>query len=46
MTAEASTLLVAVGVPVAGLAALVALIARVRDLERSRDELIELEDRR
>lgn len=39
MTADAFALLVAIAVPVAALAALVGLIAGVRDLERSRDEL-------
>ncbi|HEY8807932.1 MAG TPA: hypothetical protein VIN70_10160 [Candidatus Limnocylindria bacterium] len=42
MTAEAFALLIAAVVPVITLAALVGLIVGVRDLERSRDELIEL----
>jgi hypothetical protein len=46
MTAEASALLVAIAVPLAGIAALVALIAGLRDLERSRDELIQLDPAR
>ncbi|HEV2249357.1 MAG TPA: hypothetical protein VGT60_02490 [Candidatus Limnocylindria bacterium] len=43
MTAEASTLLVAIAVPVVALAALVGIAVRIRELERSRDELIELD---
>jgi HAMP domain-containing protein len=46
MTAEASALLVAIVTPLAALAALVGLIAGVRELERSRDELIELDPTR
>jgi len=43
MTAEALPFLVAIAVPVVTLAALVGLIAGISELERSRDELIELE---
>jgi hypothetical protein len=46
MTAEASALLVAIVAPLAAVAALVGLIAGVRELERSRDELIELDPTR
>ena len=46
MTAEAVTLLVAIAVPIATLATLVGLIASLRELERSRDELNELGLRR
>ena len=46
MTAEAFALLVAIGLPVVGLLAVVGLIAGLRSLERSRDELIELGIRR
>ena len=42
MTAEALTFVVAIAVPIVTLAALVGLIAGVSELERSRDELIEL----
>jgi hypothetical protein len=42
MTVEALAFIVAIAVPVVTLAALVGLIAGVRELERSRDELIEL----
>ena len=41
MTAEAFAFVVAIAVPVLTLAALVGVIAGVRELERSRDELIE-----
>ena len=46
MTAEAFALLVAIAVPVVTLAALVGLIAGMKWLERSRDELNELGPRR
>ncbi len=42
MTAEALAFLVAIAVPIVTLATLVGLIAGIRELERSRDELIEL----
>lgn len=42
MTVETLALLVAIAVPIAGLITLVGLIASVREMERSRDELIEL----
>ena len=42
MTAEALAFLVAIAVPIVTLSALVGLIAGIRELERSRDELIEL----
>jgi hypothetical protein len=42
MSAEVLTLVAAIAVPVVTLAALVGLIAGVDELERSRDELIEL----
>ena len=41
MTAEALAFLVAIAVPIVTLSALVGLIAGIRALERSRDELIE-----
>jgi hypothetical protein len=43
MTVDAFALLVAIAVPVAALAALVGLVTSVRELERSRDELGELD---
>jgi len=42
MTAEALAVLVAIAAPIVTLAALVGLIGGIRELERSRDELIEL----
>jgi hypothetical protein len=42
MTAEALTFVAAIAVPIVTLAALVGLFAGVSELERSRDELIEL----
>jgi len=42
MTAEALTFLVAIAIPILTLATLVGLIAGIRELERSRDELVEL----
>jgi len=42
MTTEALAFLVAIGLPLVTLALLVGLILGVRELERSRDELIEL----
>jgi hypothetical protein len=42
MGADVLTLIAAIAVPVVTLAALVGLIAGVGELERSRDELIEL----
>ena len=46
MTAEALALLVAVIVPIVILTALVGLVAGLKSLELSRDELIELARRR
>lgn len=45
MELEALTLVVAIAVPIIALLALVRLILGLRSLERSRDELIELEAR-
>jgi hypothetical protein len=42
MSADLLTLVAAIAVPVVTLATLIGLIAGVRELERSRDELIEL----
>ncbi len=42
MTAEALTFLVAIAVPIVTLAALVGLVLGLSELERSRDELVEL----
>jgi HAMP domain-containing protein len=42
MIADATGLLVALAVPIVALVTLVGLFAGVRELERSRDELIEL----
>jgi len=46
MTAEVLALVIAIVVPVIGVAALVALFRGVTDLERSRDELTELRGNR
>ncbi len=43
MTAEVLTLVVAIAVPIVTLAALTGLIRGLRELERSRDELIKLD---
>ena len=43
MTAEASALLVAIVIPLVALAAAVGLVGGIHELERSRDELIELD---
>gem|GEM_PF-2067051 len=42
MTAEAFAFVVAIAVPVVSLVALVGLVTGVAELERSRDELVEL----
>jgi hypothetical protein len=46
MTAEALAFLVAIAVPVTTLAALVGVIASIRELERTRDELSGLDPAR
>jgi HAMP domain-containing protein len=46
LTVEALALLVAVALPVTALAALVGVIASIRELERSRDELSGLDPAR